>query len=232
MTNQTVVLELSNVRKEYPLPGNRSITVLDQVNLTLHKGELTAIIGPSGSGKSTLLSLLCGLDRPTSGSIRVMSTQVDKLNESELALFRGKHLGIVFQQFHLMPTLTALENVTLPAAITKIMPHKELIEEGKSLLSLVGLSHRLDHLPKELSGGECQRVAIARSLITKPSIVFADEPTGNLDPKTGTQISDLLFDLASNQKMTLVLVTHNQELAKRCQRILTMNEGKLEPYAN
>lgn len=232
MTNQTVVLELSNVRKEYPLPGNRSITVLDQVNLTLYKGELTAIIGPSGSGKSTLLSLLCGLDRPTSGSIRVMSTQVDKLNESELALFRGKHLGIVFQQFHLMPTLTALENVTLPAAITKIMPHKELMEEGKSLLNLVGLSHRLDHLPKELSGGECQRVAIARSLITKPSIVFADEPTGNLDPKTGIQISDLLFDLASKQKMTLVLVTHNQELAKRCQRILTMNEGKLEPYAN
>ena len=232
MTIQPIVLELQNVRKEYPLPGNRSITVLDNVNLTLYKGELTAIIGPSGSGKSTLLSLLCGLDRPSSGSIRVMSTQVDKLNESELALFRGKHLGIVFQQFHLMPTLTALENVTLPAAITKIMPHKELMEEGKSLLNLVGLAHRLDHLPKELSGGECQRVAIARSLITKPSIVFADEPTGNLDPKTGAQISDLLFDLASSQEMTLVLVTHNLDLAKRCKRILTMNEGKLEPYAN
>ena len=220
------VLDVSGLTKSWPVPGGKTITVLKDLALHVSPGESVAIVGPSGSGKSTLLSLLAGLDRPTSGHIRVMNQDMTTLSESKLATFRGLHLGIVFQQFHLMPALTALENVSLPL---EIAGDKQAHSKAVDALNDVQLSHRLTHLPKELSGGECQRVAIARALVTKPSLLLADEPSGNLDPDTGAQITDLLFHVAATHKMTMLLVTHNMELAERCHRQLVMHAGTLSP---
>lgn len=218
------VLDVSGLTKAWPVPGGNAITVLKDLALHVEAGESVAIVGPSGSGKSTLLSLLAGLDRPTSGHIKVMNQDMTTLSESRLATFRGQHLGIVFQQFHLMPSLTAVENVSLPL---EIAGDKHAHAKAVEALKDVQLSHRLTHLPKELSGGECQRVAIARALVTKPSLLLADEPSGNLDPDTGAQITDLLFKVAANHHMTMLLVTHNMELAERCHRQLVMHAGIL-----
>lgn len=218
------VLDVRGLTKSWPVPGRDPITVLKDLELHVASGESVAIVGPSGSGKSTLLSLLAGLDRPTSGQIKVMNQDMTKLNESELAKFRGKHLGIVFQQFHLMPSLTALENVSLPL---EIAGDRDAVAKATAALHDVQLSHRLTHLSKELSGGECQRVAIARALVTKPSLLLADEPSGNLDPETGAQITELLFSVAKAHRMTMLLVTHNMELAERCHRRLVMTAGTL-----
>ena len=218
------VLKATNLTKSWPSP-NGSIEVLKGVDLSLRKGESLAIIGPSGSGKSTLLSLLGTLDRPTSGTLKIGGTDTANLSDYDLAKWRGRSLGIIFQQFHLMPSLTAIENVSLPL---EIAGDNDARKKAEIALGEVGLSHRIDHLPGALSGGECQRVAIARAIVTKPTVLLADEPSGSLDPDTGKQIADLLFDVARRQSMSMILVTHNTELAQRCERILNMNHGKLE----
>lgn len=222
--NDSPVLKAEKLTKSWVTPAG-TIDVLKGVDLTLKRGESLAIIGPSGSGKSTLLTLLGTLDRPTSGSLVIGSTNIASLSDLELARWRGKSLGIIFQQFHLMPSLTALENVSLPL---EIAGNEDARERARAALQEVGLSNRLDHLPGVLSGGECQRVAIARAVVTTPSLLLADEPSGSLDPETGKQVADLLFDVATRHQMSMILVTHNMELAQRCQRVLRMTHGKLE----
>lgn len=221
------VLSVAHLAKEWPIPGHNPLVVLKGLSLNIFSGESVAIIGPSGSGKSTLLSLLAGLDRPTSGEVKVMGQDMAQMNEGALSVFRGKHLGIVFQQFHLMPSLTALENVSLPLDIAGDHQAKE---KARDALQHVNLKERMSHLPKELSGGECQRVAIARALVTRPALLLADEPSGNLDPETGAQITDLLFRIAAEHRMTMLLVTHNMELAARCDRQLIMRGGQLHHW--
>ncbi|MCX6117107.1 MAG: ABC transporter ATP-binding protein [Proteobacteria bacterium] len=222
--NTIPVLNVSSIRKEWISPGREPLVVLKNVNLQIEAGTSTAIVGPSGSGKSTLLSILAGLDTPTTGSVFLNGVNISIMNESNLAEYRGKNLSIVFQQFHLMPSLTAIENVSLPL---EIRGDSHATELAKDALRSVGLEERMTHLPKELSGGECQRVAIARAIVTKPSLLLADEPSGNLDPETGEQITNLLFKIAHENKMTMLLVTHNMDLAARCQQTYVMKKGEL-----
>ena len=194
------------------------------MSFEISKGSTAAIIGPSGSGKTTLLGLCAGLDTPTSGTVAINGTIISNLNEDDRARFRNEHIGFIFQNFQLIPTLTALENVMVPLELRGAKGVRPLAEE---LLDSVGLSQRRHHYPTQLSGGEQQRVAIARAFINKPSILFADEPTGNLDADTGDHITELLFDLNRKQGTTLVLVTHNPELANMTGRVLALRGGKL-----
>ena len=224
-TNDQIILDARALTKSWPT-ATGPLEVLKGVNLTLTKGDSIAIVGPSGSGKSTLLSLLGTLDRPTTGSLIIGGTDTASLTDQELAKWRGRCLGIIFQQFHLMPSLTALENVSLPL---EIAGDKNATQKAKQALVEVGLSERQNHFPAILSGGENQRVAIARALVTRPALLLADEPSGSLDPDTGDQITNLLFDLAARHQMTMILVTHNPELAQRCRRQLKMNHGVLSP---
>lgn len=219
------ILEIHNISKDY-IQGDRHVSVLKGLSLSVLKGESVAIIGPSGSGKSTLLGLLAGLDQPTSGELRIQNQNLAKLNQNELAVFRSKNIGIVFQQFHLLPHLTALENVMLPLQIHNQLSGVE--DKAKKLLSEVGLTERTGHFPSEMSGGENQRVAIARALVTQPAIVLADEPSGNLDETTSLSVMNLLFDLVRRHKSTMILVTHNLELAKRCDRLVQLRGGRFE----
>lgn len=217
------MMKVLELRKSYG-QGESRIEVLKGINLEISSGETVALIGKSGSGKSTLLSLLAGLDRPDSGEILVQGQKISDMSEKELTSFRAHNMGIVFQQFHLVSTLTALENVLLPLELLK---RSHSLETAKNLLESVGLSHRADHLPSEMSGGECQRVAIARALAIKPAILFADEPSGNLDEETGERVMELLFKMVVETNTTLVLVTHDQDLAKRCSRIIHLEHGSL-----
>ncbi|WOG27761.1 ABC transporter ATP-binding protein [Endozoicomonas sp. 8E] len=202
-----------------------SLTILSGLDLKIKSGESVAIIGTSGSGKSTLLGVLAGLDQPTEGEVALAGNRIDHLDEDARARVRADHTGFVFQSFHLLPNLTALENVMLPLELAG----KENAEaDARTLLDRVGLSERLTHYPKQLSGGEQQRVAIARAFAGQPEILFADEPTGNLDEKTGESIIDLLFEVNRENKTTLVLVTHDLQLAHRCQRVLKLTRGHLE----
>ncbi|MFZ4714282.1 MAG: ABC transporter ATP-binding protein [Bacteriovoracaceae bacterium] len=216
-------LQTKNLKKSYG-NGAQSLSILKEVDFDLASGQVAAIIGQSGSGKTTLLSLLAGLDNPDTGSIFYDDVDVTKLSEKDLTEFRAQNLSIVFQQFHLMPYLSALENVALPLQILKRENALKLAEDA---LQKVGLSHRLSHLPSELSGGECQRVAIARAFVTSPKILLADEPSGNLDTKTGEEVMELLFNLVKEKKTTLVLVTHNQDLAAKCEVKFKLVEGIL-----
>ena len=200
------------------------IDILTNLQLQVALGESVAIVGSSGSGKSTLLGLLAGLDNPTSGNVTVQGAAFSDLDEDARATIRGKHMGFVFQSFQLLPTMTALENVMLPMQLSNQKNAKEIAMET---LAKVGLSTRLSHYPKQLSGGEQQRVAIARAFAPQPAILFADEPTGNLDLATGERIIDLLFSLNQAAGKTLILVTHDVKLAQRCQRTLTLNNGQL-----
>lgn len=204
------------------------VEVLKNLNLELSEAETLAIIGQSGSGKSTLLSLLAGLDNPTQGSVhwyyRAKDYDIGKLTEEELTHLRARYLGIVFQQFHLMSNLTALENVGLPLEIAR---ESGVQARAKTALEQVGLSARENHFPHELSGGEKQRVAIARAIVMRPPLLLADEPSGSLDTKTGDQVMKLLFDLVKSSKMSMILVTHNEELVKKCSRSLALREGSL-----
>lgn len=218
----STVLKVSGVSKSY-FQGEREVPVLKDLNLEVQEGETVAIVGPSGSGKSTLLGLLAGLDRPSSGTLSIKGQDLARLSLSELATFRARHIGIVFQQFHLLPHLTALENVELPLQIQGKTSSSSL---AKELLNQVGLSHRLDHFPSEMSGGENQRVALARALVVEPSIVLADEPSGNLDEATSETVMNLLFELVKRHKSTLLLVTHNLELAERCGRQMNLKGGR------
>lgn len=200
------------------------LTILQDIHLTINQGATVAIVGASGSGKSTLLGILAGLDQASSGEVYLAGQPLHQLTEDERAELRARSVGFVFQSFLLLPSLTALENVTLPAELAG-MPDAR--ERGLELLAQVGLSHRADFFPNQMSGGEQQRVAIARAFITKPAVLFADEPSANLDSATGEKIEDLLFELNEQQGTTLVLVTHNHELAQRCQYRFHMHAGHL-----
>jgi putative ABC transport system ATP-binding protein len=204
--------------------GDNTIEILRDLNLEVAQGESVAIVGSSGSGKSTLLALLAGLDNPTSGSVMVEGLQFSDLDEDARAAVRGKRMGFVFQSFQLLSTMTALENVMLPLQLAN---RKDARELAIATLAKVGLGERLTHYPKQLSGGEQQRVAIARAFAPQPAILFADEPTGNLDIATGERIIDLLFSLNKASNSTLILVTHDEKLAQRCERVLTLLNGQL-----
>lgn len=208
--------------------GNHKVKVLERLDLEVNKGEKVAILGPSGCGKSTLLSLLAGLDNPGSGTVEIDGIDIAKINEDQLSQTRSEKLGIVFQQYHLMRNLTAVENVGLPL---EILGTADFADRARTALKEVGLDHRATHFPSEMSGGECQRVAIARALVTRPSLILADEPSGNLDQKTGDEVMDILFNLCREHTISLVLVTHNRELADRCDRSLLLKEGALEDLA-
>lgn len=200
------------------------LTILRDLNFTINSGETVAITGESGSGKSTLLSLLAGLDQTSTGTIDIEGQRLSDLDEDGLAAFRAKRIGFVFQSFHLLGSLNALENVMLPMDLIGV---KDSREQATKLLEQVGLLDRLKHYPRQLSGGEQQRVAIARAFASHPSILFADEPTGNLDSKTGANVADLLFRLNQQRKTTLVLVTHDEKLANRCQHKMVLEAGRL-----
>ncbi|HAY45453.1 MAG TPA: ABC transporter [Gammaproteobacteria bacterium] len=212
-----------NVSKIVPT-ATGELTILNHVSLSVNDGDSLAIIGPSGAGKSTLLGLLAGLDTPSTGSINLGQYCITDMNEEQRAKVRAEFVGFVFQTFQLLPGLSAIENVSLPLELTG---RKRATEMAKEYLSKVGLAERLTHYPKQMSGGEQQRVAIARAFACEPKILFADEPTGNLDSKTGGQIADLLFDMNREQQTTLVLVTHEHRLADRCDSRLVIDGGEV-----
>ena len=220
---ETSVLRAEHLTKTYR-SGERTLTVLRDVSFAVPEGSRCAIVGPSGSGKTTLLGLCAGLDRPTSGSVSLNGVALNDLNEDELAQTRNQHVGFVFQTFQLISTLTALENVVVPL---ELRGESGVRRQATELLNQVGLGDRLDHYPAQLSGGEQQRVSLARAFINQPKILFADEPTGNLDGETAEKVSDLLFELNEAAGTTLVLVTHNLELAQRTQRIITLKAGSI-----
>jgi putative ABC transport system ATP-binding protein len=206
--------------------GAGRVHILRDISLHIANGEAVALLGPSGSGKSTLLMVMTGLEQPDSGSVIVAGEDLRKLGEDGLARFRGAHVGIVFQAFHLIPTMTALENVAIPL---ELVGARDALKCAERELAAVGLAHRLHHYPAELSGGEQQRVAVARALAPNPALIVADEPTGNLDEATGREIIELLFRGHRERGTTLVLVTHDTELAAHCDRVLHMHSGRLAP---
>lgn len=218
-----IILDVHNLEKKYT-SGSRELTVLKDINFAVEERETFAIVGPSGSGKTTLLGLCAGLDHPSSGAVSLCSEELSQLTEDERAVLRNRKVGFIFQDFQLLPTLTALENVAVPL---ELQGDKNAVQSGKELLEKVGLKDRLDHYPSQLSGGEQQRVAVARAFSNKPSILFADEPTGNLDAQTGEKIIELLFELNSEAGTTLIIVTHDLELAKKTQRTLRLKGGRI-----
>ena len=219
------IIQLENVHKNYVM-GEATIHAVEDASICIEKGEFVAVIGPSGSGKSTLMHLLGALDLASSGSIFLDGHDIERLSESELAVIRGRKIGFVFQSFNLIPTLTALENVMLPMIFQNV-PLKDRKERSGNLLKEVGLGHRLSHLPNQLSGGERQRVAIARALANDPEIILADEPTGNLDTKTGQEIVSLLDSLNKKGK-TIIMVTHEPEIAAYAKRTIRIKDGRIE----
>jgi len=219
-------LQIADVRKEYPTRSG-ALKVLDGVSLSLDRGDAAAIMGPSGSGKSTLLHILGTLDSPTSGTVRLDGTSPFGLNERDLAEFRNRRIGFVFQDHHLLPQCSVLENVLIPTLVNRAGNKPELLKSAKELLDRVGLSDRIDHRPAELSGGERQRVAVARALIQKPLLVLADEPTGNLDRASAGVVGKLLVELNRQERSILVVVTHSQDLAGLFLKRLEMGDGRL-----
>jgi putative ABC transport system ATP-binding protein len=217
------ILSCNNISKTFT-NGAKSLTVLSNVSFSLKTGSSTSIVGPSGSGKTTLLGLCAGLDTPSTGSMELLSQELTHLSEDERAVLRSKHVGFIFQSFHLIPTLTALENVLVPMELRDGYGDQK---KATALLQSVGLGDITDHYPSQLSGGEQQRVAIARAFINDPDILFADEPTGNLDGDTGAEIEQLLFNLNKEQGTTLLLVTHDLNLAERTDRILKIDRGEI-----
>lgn len=217
------VLEVSGLSKTYR-SGDHDITVLNDVSFALAEGEACAIVGPSGSGKTTLLGLSAGLDRPTRGRVALCGTELGPLNEDQRAALRSRCVGFVFQTFQLLPTLTALENVVVPA---ELRGDREAVHHGRELLRRVGLGDRTHHYPAQLSGGEQQRVALARAFVNRPRVLFADEPTGNLDAETGERVEALLFELNETAGTALVLVTHDVGLARRAGRVIQLKGGKV-----
>ena len=217
------ILQVDSLGKRVTLPSGE-LVILDGIGFDIARGDSVAIVGASGSGKSTLLSLLAGLDAPSSGSVTLAGEPISTLDEDGRARVRGQHVGFVFQSFQLLPSLTALENVMLPL---ELRGDRDVEGPAKRILGQVGLGERLDHYPRQLSGGEQQRVALARAFVTAPSLLLADEPTGNLDNRTGQGIIDLLFGMNAQAGTTLVLVTHDEHLAGRCRRQLRLDAGRL-----
>lgn len=219
----TKILNVRNLEKSYS-SGSRQLTVLHDISFDIEEKETFAIVGPSGSGKTTLLGLCAGLDQPDAGNIELCNTNLSELTEDERAVLRNQKIGFVFQDFQLLPTLTALENVAVPL---ELQGAKNAMKTGQELLDKVGLGDRYDHYPSQLSGGEQQRVAVARAFSNNPAILFADEPTGNLDAETGEKVIELLFELNREAGTTLVIVTHDLDLANMTQRILRLKGGKI-----
>ncbi len=215
------MIELTQLELHLASAGGE-VNILRGLDLRVEAGETVGIVGPSGSGKSTMMMIIGGLERPTGGSVRVAGRDLAGLNEDALALFRRDKVGIVFQSFHLVPTMSALENVAVPL---EFAGRRDAFDRARAGLEAVGLGHRLTHYPSQLSGGEQQRVAVARAFATEPDLLLADEPTGNLDGETGAQVMDVLFDLAERHGTTLLLITHDDELAHRCGRIVRLLDG-------
>ncbi len=217
------VLEIQDLSKTYK-SNNRDLTVLSEINFKIKPGETVSIVGPSGSGKTTLLGLCAGLDQASTGNVKLYGNDLGSLNEDQRALIRNQNVGFIFQNFQLIPTLTALENVTIPL---ELQGAKNVKQRALELLDRVGLKDRATHYPNQLSGGEQQRVSLARAFSNEPKLLFADEPTGNLDGDTGDKIEELLFDLNKEKGTTLIIVTHDLELASRTQRVIKLKSGKI-----
>jgi len=224
--DSSIILKSENLTKTFS-SGNRSLTVLDNVSIEIKAGTTCSVVGPSGSGKTTLLGLCAGLDKPSSGKVYFREREISSMTEEDLSQFRNRKIGFVFQSFQLISTLTAIENVMVPLELRN-RPYKEVEERAEWLLEKTGLKDRLSHYPSQLSGGEKQRVGIARAFINQPEILFADEPTGNLDGDTGEHIENLLFDLNKDQGTTLVIVTHDTELAAKCSRMIKLKNGFID----
>jgi putative ABC transport system ATP-binding protein len=222
-SDDAAVLAAHNISKKVSSPEG-SLTILSEVSFSIAPGESVAVVGPSGAGKSTLLALLAGLDLPTQGYVVLNGVNLGELDEDGRARVRAESVGFVFQSFHLVPSLNALENVMLPL---ELAGHNDAREASRAIIERVGLKERWSHYPAQLSGGEKQRVAIARAFATEPAVLFADEPTGNLDTRTGETIMELMFELNRKSSTTLVLVTHDNSLAARCDRVLSLDAGKL-----
>lgn len=220
------MLELKNIIKKYFIGEPNELEVLKKISLTINEGELVSIVGQSGSGKSTLMNIIGALDRPTEGTYFLDGTPIEEMTDNELSEIRNKKIGFVFQTFNLIAKINALNNVELPM-FYKGVPKKVRRERAKYLLSLVDMKDRFTHMPNELSGGEKQRVAIARSLANEPSIILADEPTGSLDTETGNIVMGLFLKIHEEEKKTVVLITHNEELAKQTERIITIKDGRI-----
>ncbi|MDH5680502.1 MAG: ABC transporter ATP-binding protein [Spirochaetota bacterium] len=227
--NDTII-DIKSLHKTYYTEGH-GLEVLKGIDLSIHRGEIASIVGESGSGKSTLLNLIGGLDRPTSGSILMNEKNIDTMSEDELSLFRNRHVGFIFQFHHLLPDFTALENIMLPYLVNRFNK-KDAREKAMSLLKQINLEARADHRPNQLSGGEQQRIAIARGLINDPDIIFADEPTGNLDEKTSNEIQSLLWDLREKHNLTILLVTHNLTIANQADRIVRLAYGRVDEISS
>ena len=219
------MIEVRNLRKEYVM-GTERVIALDRINLDIARGQICCIYGESGSGKSTLLNQLAGMERPTHGGVRIGGIVVSRLDERELAEFRQKHIGFVFQSYNLLPGLNAVENVAMPLMFRGV-PREEREARARAMLRRVGLGKRLNHYPSQMSGGQQQRVGIARAFVTRPQVVFADEPTGNLDSKTKVDIMDMIRDFARENGQTIVLVTHDDHMAAYADRIVTLLDGRI-----
>ncbi|MED5100445.1 peptide ABC transporter ATP-binding protein [Niallia circulans] len=217
------ILKIENLSKVYG-KGETAVKALDNVSFSVNKGEFVAIIGPSGSGKSTLLHMLGGVDRPTSGKVFVDNTDIYQLNETQLAIFRRRQIGLIYQFYNLIPILSVEENITLPLLLDN---HKVDIEQFNRIVSILGLQQRLDHLPNQLSGGQQQRVSIGRALISNPAIMLADEPTGNLDSKNSEEIMELLKMFNKTYNQTLIVITHDERIALQADRVISVEDGKI-----
>lgn len=220
------MINVENLNKSF-FQNQNQISILKNLSLQVNAGEVIGLVGQSGSGKTTFLTLMSGLEKPDSGSIIVNDTDIVKLSEEQLTQFRAKNISIVFQQYHLISHLTALENVMLPLEVMGI-PNHEAQDRALNLLKEVGLASRVDHFPSQLSGGESQRVAIARALVTTPKVIYADEPSGNLDQETGAKVMSLFMDIVKKYQITTLLVTHNLELAGLCQKVFKLQNGHFE----
>lgn len=217
------ILEINSLTKTYG-KGDTSVTALDHVSFSMNKGEFVAIIGASGSGKSTLMNLIGGIDHPTSGSVKIDGNEIYNLNESELAIFRRRNIGMIYQFYNLIPTLTTAENIMLPRLLDHRKPDPDKLS---SILETIGLSERATHLPSELSGGQQQRVSVGRALINDPAFILADEPTGNLDSKASREIIDLLKLANKRSNQTLLIITHDEKIALQANRIITLGDGQI-----
>lgn len=219
------MIKVQNIRKVYKV-GTEKVVALDNINLEIEKGEFCCIVGTSGSGKSTLLNQLAGLEKPTKGCVLINGENISQMDEKKLAVFRQNNIGFIFQSYNLMPTMTAVENVAFPLMF-KGVPRKIREKKARTILTEMQMQDRLNHKPTELSGGQQQRVGIARAFVGKPSVIFADEPTGNLDSKTTEQVMDMLIDISKKNNITFVMVTHDNELAKKAQRVVTLVDGNI-----
>ncbi len=231
VTKKKSIIRASNIFKEYPTGQNQKLEVLKGLDLEVSTGEILVVVGPSGSGKSTLLHILGGIERPTKGVVQMNGQNVFLMNDEKLATFRNKSLGFIFQFHHLLPEFNALENVLMPAFLLG-EPKKSASGRARELLAEVGLGERIQHFPSELSGGEQQRVAVARALMNEPSVILADEPSGNLDEANGLKLHNLLIDISRIKETTFIIATHNQDLTSRGSRVLRLTNGRLVPAEN